>query len=89
MADRAKQAVLVEQRRAQIVHQAADVGGGGAYIVAQAVDQRLGGGRVVAHAVAQRAELHAQPGQRWPQAVVQIAAQAAALFLARRHKLLA
>ena len=79
---RADQAQLVERRRAQAVHQPADVGDRRPQLAAQLARQRLGGGRVLRDERAQDPGLHGQPGQLGAEAVVQVAAQPTALLLA-------
>ena len=83
VAQRRDQPQLIQRRRAQLIDQAADVGQGFlglAFVALQQLVCRIG---VAVQQVARCVDLHGERGQLWPQPVVQVAAQPAALLFAR------
>ena len=80
--ERPDETELVQRRRPQVLHQPADVGDAGLHLLLQGRGQPDGVLRPRAGQPAHRVEAERHPGERRSEAVVQVAADPAALLLA-------
>lgn len=86
--DGGEQAELVEDRRAEVVDEPADVRDATLHLADQPVEDLLGSRGILPDEAADDVELERHPGKRRPQAVVKVAPYPATLLLACQHEAL-
>ena len=87
-AQRLNQAQFIQCRRTQIIHGSPDIGDDAPNVITQfggLNDSRI---RIAGYEMSQQTCLQAQCCQHWPDAIMQVAAQAAAFFFTRGYQAL-